>query len=258
MAAAGGGGGPAEAQGGSEREPVLEIYTQNGLEPYIMKPVGKGTHLFGEGSKAPNVKDRVKLHSELIAFGVLHPVLGDPDFQFLKEMPFDRSITMPHLNNDNYQLIRVFDNHKILDKLKSIYTESVEVDSSKALEYFERIREMAYRPFRSIWSPGKRNDLNRISVKVVRRVKSILKAAADAAETESNMELTPDEIKIPSEFEAGDAAAAAEAHSAGGPKSGQDGAAEQGGGSRRRRGPSRKYKKSKRVLRRKSRSTRRR
>jgi hypothetical protein len=271
MSAAEGGGGPAQAQGGSEREPVLEIYTQRGLEPYIMKPVGKGKEMFGNMDlyKAPQGKDRVKLHSELIAHGVLHPVLGDPDFEFLKEMPFDRSITMPHLNNPYFQLIKVFDNHKILDKLKSIYAESTAPVQSRAQEYCEEIRGMTYRPTRAIWSPEKRNDLRKISVTVANRVGRILNAAAEAAAIESNKELKPDEIEITSEFEAGDDAAAAEAHSAAaelglenqgaadaaGAGSTAGSTAGQGGGSSR---PSRKYKKSKRVLRRKSRSTRRR
>jgi hypothetical protein len=264
MAAAGG--------GGPRPQPVLEIYTQNGLEPYYMEPIGDGIHIFGTECRAPQGKYRVKLHSELIAFGVLHPVLGDPDFEFLKEMPVERSITMPHLNNDNFQFITVFDNHKMLERLKSIYAEkSAKVDSGDAMEYSERIRGMAYHPFCRIWAPEKRNDLNKISVAVARRVNSILReaaaAAAVAADMESNTELTPDEIKIPSVFEAGDdAAAAEEARRAaaavlggedavlGGEDAGQ-GRPGQGGGSRR---PSRKYKKSKRVLRRKSRSTRRR
>jgi hypothetical protein len=258
--------GPAQAQGGSEREPVLEIYTQNGLQPYIMKPVGKGIEMFQSDSyKAPEGKDRVKLHSDLIAYGVLHPVLGDPDFEFLKEMPFDRSITMPHLNNPYFQLIKVFDNHKILDRLKSTYAESTAEVQSEAQKYCEGIREMTYRPTRAIWSPEERNDLRKISVTVASRVRRILNAAAEAAAIESNKELKPDEIEIQSEFEVGDDAAAAEAHSAAAKLGLEDqGAADaagagsttgQGGGSSR---PSRKYKKSKRVLRRKSRSTRRR
>lgn len=212
-----------------------------------MKPVGKGIEMFqGDSYKVPQGKDRVKLHSDLIAYGVLHPVLGDPDFEFLKEMPFDRSITMPHLNNPHFQLIKVFDNHKILDRLKSTYAVSTAIaNQDVANEYCEGIREMTYRPTRAIWSPEKRNDLRKISVTVASRVRRILNAAAEAAAIESNKELKPDEIEIQSEFEVGDDAAAAEAHSAAG----------QGGGSSR---PSRKYKKSKRVLRRKSRSTRRR
>jgi hypothetical protein len=253
------GGGPAQAG----PQPVLEIYTQNGLEPYIMKPVGKGTEMFKSDTyKVPQGKDRVKLHSELIAYGALYPVLGDADFEFLSEMPFDRSITMPHVNNDNFQFITVFENHKILRKLISTYAETTDVVvQSKAQAYCEDIKRMTYtesnvfKPDAPYWSaPRKRNVLRKISVSVANRVGRILKAAEDAAEKESNKELKPDEIEIPSEFEAGDdAAATAEADRAAAEFGG--GAAAQGGGSRR---PSRKYNKSKRVLRRKFRATRRR
>jgi hypothetical protein len=263
---AAGGGGSAQAQGGSKREPVpvLEIYTQNGLQPYIMKPVGNGIHMFqSETCRVPELGDRVKLHSDLIAYGVLHPVLGDPGDklgeQFWSEMPCDRSYTMPHLNNPHFQFIMVFDNHKYLEQLKTAYEKSaVAVDQNKADEYCKGIEKRTYAQSEANiqggqpWvTPPKRHHLSMISVAVDRRVKRIMKAATEATAHESNKELSTDEKIVPIAFEPGDAADVAEAHSA----AAQSEAAGQGGGSRR---PSRKYKKSKRVLRRKSRSTRRR
>jgi hypothetical protein len=263
------GGGPAQAT----PQPVLEIYTQNGLEPYFMKPVGNGTDMFQSQSesiyKVPDLGDRVKLHSDLIAYGVLHPVLGDPGDklgeQFWSEMPCDRSYTMPHLNNPHFQFIMVFDNHKYLEQLKTAYAKSaVAVDQNKADDYCKGIGKRTYAQSEANiqggqpWvTPPKRHHLSMISVAVDRRVKRIMKAAADAAAEaaadEINKELS-DEKTDPIAFEPGnDAADVAEAHSAAAVLGGE--AAGQGGGSRR---PSRKYKKSRRVLRRKSRATRRR
>jgi len=265
MAAAG--GGPAQAT----PQPVLEIYTQNGLEPYFMKPVGKGTEMFESNTyKFPELRDRVKLHSDLIAYGVLHPVLGDPEDllgeQYWSEMPCDRSYTMPHLNNPHFHFITVFENHKYLEQLKTAYARStVAVDPNKADAYCKGIGKRTFAESDAKiqggqpWvTPAKRHHLSMISVAVDRRVKRIMKAAAAAAAAaaadEINKELSADE-KIDLTFKPGDDDAdVAETQRAAAVLRGDT--ADQGGGSRRR--PSRKYKKSKRVLRRKSRSTRRR
>ena len=253
-AEAGGGGGPAQA--GQPRQPVLEIYTQNGLEPYIMKPVGDGIKMFESGEyKAPDRKYRVNLHSDLIAYGVLYPVLGDSDHEFIK-MPRDRTITMPHVNNDNFQFMCVFDNHPMISELQKMYGESLKPEIEDPPAYCQRITKMTFaesivlKEDGSYWSaPSKRNALSRISISVDRRVKRILKAAEEAAATavtEARNLTLEDEIGS-SALEAGGGGGGATSVV---PTS-------LGGGSRRRR-PSRKYKKSKRVLRRKSRSTRRR
>jgi hypothetical protein len=90
--------------------------------------------------------------------------------------------------------------------------------------------------------------LRKISLPVYKRVKKILKAAEHAEQEAMNEEVPKEDQAIPSEFEA-------EAEAGGGAAASEEGFR---GGSRRRRRPSRKYKKSKRVMRRKSRSTRRR
>ena len=248
------------AAGAGARTHVLEIYTQNGLAPYCMKPVNNGKQIFGGMDiRQPEVKDRVKIHSDMVALGILFPVLGDSDYEYLEVMPPVRTHEMPHVTNDNFQFVKVYDNHPKIEDLISKYQAQSQgestVEQTKLEEYCKEIKAMTYAESSQVkssgryWSaPGKRNDLRKISMPVHTRVERILKAAKEAAKDATNEQVPTEDQANPSEFEAeaeGGAAAAA--------------AIGQGGSRRRRhRRPSRKYKKSKRVLRRKSRSTRRR
>ena len=208
--------------------------------------------------RQPEGKDRVKIHSDIIAYGILFPVLGDSDHTFPEVMPTESTYEMPHVTNDNFQFVKVYDNHPMIGELISKYKAKGQVESSdeqtKLEEYCKRIKESTFaesREFKSsgrYWSaPSKRNDLSKISVAVDKRVKKILREMGDPNNQlillfevgAKRREVVADQATPSSEFEAG-------------------GGAEVEGGSRRRRRPSRKYKKSKRVLRRKSRSTRRR
>ena len=265
MAAAEAGGGPAQA--GQPRQPVLEIYTREGLAPYCMKPVNDGTTMFkGSDIMQPDGSVRVKIHSDIIAHGILWPVLGDPDIEFKQgtsdnTIPPDRTYSSPHVTNDRFQYVMVYDNHPMLGYLISQYQKSKGnwTEKQKELETFcKEIRDMTYvessefKPDGQFWpTPEKRNNLSQLSPAVYKRVNLILRSAAAAAKDEMNKEV-PEEDEMNKEVP--------EDQMTPSNSQGEVAAQTKPGGSRRRRRhrPSRKYKKSKRVLRRKSRSTRRR
>jgi len=125
----------------------------------------------------------------------------------------------PYLSNPEVLLIRVYDDHVYISDLVRFYNEGRAVNSTIATDFIERINGYRYYVGIKHWNIKKR-DLIKVLEKVSIAVFRKLKDLQKSAAK-------------------GEGAGADE------------------GGSRHRR-PSRKYKKSKRVLRRKSRSTRRR
>jgi hypothetical protein len=253
------------AAGEEGRKPVLEIYCQAGLAPYCMKPVNNGIEKFkGNDIRQPDGSVRVKMHADIIAHGILWPVLGDPEFVYKQAtstapltppIPPEMSYSSPHVSNPNFQYFMVYDNHPTLDFLISQYQQSrgkwdekqVELEKfCKDIQQMTFLESREFKPHGQYWlTPKERNDLKTFSPKVFNKVKNILAAAAAAAKEEMNKVSEEDKITLPEDEEAGKAGAAG-------------GVTDGGSRRRRRRRPSRKYKKSKRVLRRKSRSTRRR
>jgi hypothetical protein len=235
------------AAGVEERQPVLEIYTDAGLGRYVMKPVNKGVALFESSDiKAPASTKRVELHVNVIGHGTLYPFEG-PDGTF----------SMPKMSNPYFQMIMVYENHPKLQNLIEAYREGTIPEGGVGFcdivkGYIDK------RPGTSVADVNKTilDSLDAISVKVKRMVASIRqKAKAEISKTTAASEA----VDPPT------AASAARGEPTG-YDSGNDsddihdvlGSRWSGSRRRRRRRPSRKYKKSKRVLRRKSRSTRRR
>lgn len=202
------------AAAAEKRKPVFEIYCDEGLGYFVIKPVNEGVTKYGEQMKTPASGDRVNIIINLISQGVFGPVGGDPELESVEHPTYEQ----PYLRNPAVLLIRVYDDHAYISDLVIYYNQGREVASPIATEFIQRINGYRYHVGIKLWNTAKRDwikVLEKVSIPVANGLKAHNKQSA------------------------------------------AKGAGAGAGGSRRRR-PSRKYKKSKRVLRRKSRSTRRR
>jgi hypothetical protein len=247
-----------------------------------MKPVNKGLEIFGRGDiVSPKGKDRVGIHSGVIGHGTLHTVVGDADHTsntFTPNMDYEQ----PHVTNPYFDFLRVYENHPMISELVKKYNDGSSADQDNANHFIDEVKSMTWeesnevKPGGSYWlTPSERNSLSDISGRVFNRVKAILKKSKSSKRSSSrgSRSSSRGSDRSRSSSSGRDNGAAAEisdrpGSNVGSPRSpfrdrrlSDSGGSDdnpQDGGSRRRRRPSRKYKKSKRVLRRKSRSTRRR
>lgn len=203
--------------------PVCEIFSDKGFRTYIIRPTAQGTDLFsGVEPVSLDPSNRIDLEFELISKGNKHFLEREKEWNLQGVNP-EQNYETPGLSNNSYYISVVYSNHPVVGKLVSEY--------QKALTDLHSSSEQD------------RQENQKQAEQFIQTVESYTyPKIAGIQRSEIWRDLRPTTVERSVKL---DNMLKTYAKSSGAK-----------GGARRR--SSRKYKKSKRVLRRKSRSTRRR